>query len=229
MDWKPQLLTEPWKKGVGLYVDLLRQYGPPGASSNGYNETLALFANGNCAMWVDATVAAGSLSDPKQSKAAGKLAYAHAPYGTVNKGNHFLWSWALAVPKSSKVQEDAKKFVYWATSKGYIDLVAKTEGVAAVPPGTRTSTYQNPEYLRAAPFAKLTLDAIQTADMDHPTVEPVPYRGISFVAIPEFQGIGTRVGQEVAAAISGQKTVDAALASAQAGVEQAMRKGGYLK
>ncbi len=229
MDWRPQLLTEPWKKGVGLYVDLLRQYGPPGASSNGYNETLALFTNGNCAMWVDATVAASTLSDAKQNKAAGKVAYANPPYGTVDKGNHYLWSWALAVPKSSKVQADAKKFVYWATSKRYIDLVAKTEGVTAVPPGTRTSTYENPEYLRAAPFAKLPLENIKTADMDHPTVEPVPYRGISFVAIPEFQGIGTRVGQEVAAAISGQKTVDAALASAQASVEQAMRKGGYLK
>ena len=229
MDWKPQLLTEPWKKGVGLYVDLLRQYGPPGASSNGYNETLALFVNGNCAMWVDATVAASTLSDAKQNKVAGKVAYANPPYGTVDKGNHYLWSWALAVPKSSKVQADAKKFVYWATSKRYIDLVAKTEGVTAVPPGTRTSTYENPEYLRAAPFAKLTLENIKTADMDHPTVEPVPYRGISFVAIPEFQGIGTRVGQEIAAAISGQKTVDAALASAQASTEQAMHKGGYLK
>ncbi len=228
-DWKPQLTTEPWKKGVGLYVDLLRNYGPPGASSNGYNETLALFSNGSCAMWIDATVAAGSLNDAKQSKVAGRLGYAHAPYGTVNKGNHYLWVWALAVPKSSKVQAEAQRFVYWATSKHYIALVAKTEGVIAVPPGTRASTYANPEYLSAAPFAKLTLDAIQTADMDHPTVQPVPYRGISFVAIPEFQGIGTRVGQEIAAAISGQKTVDAALASAQASTDQAMHKGGYLK
>jgi len=229
MDWKPQLTTEPWKRGVSMYVDLLHNYGPPGASSNGYNETLALFATGHCAMWDDATVSGGFLNDPKQSSVAGKLGFAHPPYGTVDVGNHYLWSWALAVPKSSKVQADAQKFVYWATSKDYIALVAKTQGLGTVPPGTRTSTYQNAEYLKAAPFAKVTLETIQTADMDHATVDKVPYRGISFVAIPEFQAIGTDVGQELAAVIAGQKTVDAALASAQASTTVAMQQAGYLK
>lgn len=229
MSWKPRLNTEAWKTGVSTYVDLLRQYGPPGSSSNGYNEVLTLFSGGKCAMWDDATVSAGLLSDPKQSSVAGKLGFAHAPYGTVNKGNHSLWVWALAVPKSSKSPEAAQSFIYWATSKAYIDLVAKTQGAVVEPPGTRASTYASPEYQKAAPFAKATLDAIETADMDDATVEKVPYRGISFVGIPEFQAIGTRVGQEMAAAISGQKTVDEALASAQASTEQTMRQSGYLK
>jgi len=229
MSWKTQLNTEAWRTGVSTYVDLLRQYGPPGSSSNGYNEVLSLFAGGKCAMWDDATVSAGLLSDPKQSSVAGKLGFVHAPYGTVNKGNHSLWVWALAVPKSSKSPEAAQRFIYWATSKGYIDLVAKTQGVVTEPPGTRASTYANPEYQKAAPFAKVTLDAIETADMDDATVEEVPYRGISFVGIPEFQSIGTRVGQDMAAAIAGQKTVEQALASAQASTEQTMRQSGYSK
>ena len=229
MGWKPQLTSEAWKAGVSTYVDLLRQYGPPGSSSNGYNEVLALFAGGKCAMWDDATVSGGLLSDPKQSAVAGKLGFVHAPYGTVNKGNHYLWVWALAVPKSSKSPEAAQSFIYWATSKGYIDLVAKTQGVVTEPPGTRASTYASPEYQKAAPFAKVTLDAIQTADMGDATVQKVPYRGISFVAIPEFQAIGNRVGQEMAAAIAGQKTVDEALASAQASTDQTIRQAGYGK
>lgn len=229
MGWKPQLTSDAWKKGVSTYVDLLRQYGPPGSSSNGYNEVLALFAGGKCAMWDDATVSGGLLSDPKQSAVADKLGFVHAPYGTVDKGNHYLWVWALAVPKSSKSPEAAQNFIYWATSKDYIDLVAKTQGVVTVPPGTRSSTYANPEYQKAAPFARVTLDAVQTADMGDATVEKVPYRGISFVAIPEFQAIGNRVGQEMAAAIAGQKTVDEALASAQAGTDQMMRQAGYQK
>ena len=227
MDWRPQLTTEPWKTGVSMYVDLLRQYGPPGSTSNGYNEVLALFAGGKCAMWDDATVSAGLLSDPKQSTVADKLGYAHAPYGTVDKGNHSLWAWALAVPRSSKSPQAAQKFIYWATSRSYIDLVAKTQGWVTVPPGTRVSTYQNPEYLKAAPFARITLEAIQTANMNDATAQKVPYRGISFVGIPEFQAFGSAAGQQIAAAIAGQKTVDAALEASQALTEQAIREAGY--
>jgi sorbitol/mannitol transport system substrate-binding protein len=229
MDWKTQLDTPEWKEALTTYVDLLKKYGPPGAASNGYNETLALFAGGKCAMWVDATVSAGFLSDPAQSSVVGKVGYAHPPYGKFNKGNHYLWSWALAIPASSKSPDAAKKFIYWATSREYIQLVAKTSGWATVPPGTRESTYQSKEYLDAAPFAKLTLETIQTANMTDATQEKVPYRGISFVGIPEFQGIGNTVGQTFAAVIAGQKTVDEALKEAQATTERTIRQAGYSK
>ena len=228
MQWQPQLTTEPWKRGVSEYVDLLRSYGPPGSSSNGYNEVLSLFAGGKCAIWDDATVSGGLLSNPEKSSVAGKIGFVHAPYGTVDKGNHYLWVWALAIPKSSRSPEAAKKFIYWATSKQYIDLVAKTQGAVSVPPGTRFSTYKNPAYLDAAPFAKLTLDAIESANMHDATVQKVPYRGISFVGIPEFQGIGNSVGQQMSAAIAGQKSVDAALAASQSFTAQMVRQSGLL-
>lgn len=229
MDWKPQLDTPAWKEALTTYSGLLQKYGPPGTTSAGYNENLVLFTSGKCGMWVDATVAASTLSDPKQSSVADKVAYAHAPYGKYNVGNHYLWTWALAVPVSSKAQEAARTFVYWATSPEYIRLVTQTNGVTAVPPGTRRSTYENEAYLKAAPFAKLTEDAIATADMAHPTVEPVPYHGISFVSIPEFQAIGGSVGQEFAAVIAGRKTVDEGLAAAQALTLHTMQQAGYPK
>ena len=229
MDWNTQLDTPEWKQALTTYVDLLKNYGPPGAASNGYNETLALFASGKCAMWVDATVSAGFLSDPAQSSVIGKVGYAHPPYGKFNKGNHYLWSWALAIPASSKAPDAAKKFIYWATSQEYIQLVAKTSGWATVPPGTRESTYRSKDYLDAAPFAQLTLETIQTANMTDATQEKVPYRGISFVGIPEFQGIGNTVGQTFAAVIAGQKTVDEALKEAQTTTELTIRQAGYSK
>ncbi|MGI4798836.1 MAG: ABC transporter substrate-binding protein [Janthinobacterium lividum] len=229
MDWKPQLDTPAWREALTTYSGLLKEYGPPGATSAGYNENLVLFTSGKCGMWVDATVAASTLSDPKQSLVADKVAYAHAPYGKYDLGNHYLWAWALAVPVSSKAQDAAKAFVYWATSPEYIKLVTDIEGVTAAPPGTRKSTYANEAYLLAAPFAKLTEDAISTADMAHPTVEPVPYHGISFVSIPEFQGIGEAVGQQFAAVIAGRKTVDQGLAAAQALTVHAMQQAGYPK
>ena len=155
--------------------------------------------------------------------------FAHPPFCLYNKGNHYLWAWALAVPASSKSQQEAKEFIYWATSQDYIELVAKDTGWATIPPGTRHSTYENQEYLDAAPFAKLTMDTINTANMADATQAPVPYRGISFVGIPEFQSIGTSVGQVFAAPISGKETVDGALQTAQAITERAMRQAGYPK
>lgn len=229
MDWKPQLDTAAWKEGVTTYVDLLKKYGPPGAASNGFNETLALFANGKCGMWVDATVAAGFLTDPKQSQVVDKMGYAHPPVGKFEKGNHYLWSWALAVPASAKDPEAAKKFIYWATSQDYIKLVAKENGWAAVPPGTRTSTYETADYINAAPFAKLTLETIKSANPTDATQEKVPYRGISYVGIPEFQSFGTAVGQQMAAVIAGQASVEDALTASQKLVERAITQAGYPK
>ena len=142
-------------------------------------------------------------------------------------GSHWFWAWALAIPKSSKQQAAAKAFLQWATSKEYIDLVGKTDGWTVVPPGTRASTYSNPDYLKAAPFAKTVEQAIKTADLNHPTAQPVPYTGIQYVAIPEFQAMGTSVGQLVSAALTGQMSVDAALKQAQSSVAATMQQAGY--
>jgi sorbitol/mannitol transport system substrate-binding protein len=203
--------------------------GPPGASSNGFNENLALFNDGKCGMWIDATVAAGFVTDPKQSKVADKVGFALAPDNGLGKRGNWLWAWSLAVPAGSTKTEAAEKFIAWATSKHYTELVAEKEGWARVPPGTRTSLYKNPDYAKAAPFAALTIASIDAADPTHPTVKPVPYTGVQFVAIPEFQGIATSVGQDFSAALAGATTVDEALAKAQASTEVAMKKAGYIK
>ncbi len=108
-------------------------------------------------------------------------------------------------------------------------MVGDTEGWVAAPPGTRISTYDNPEYQKAAPFAATVLKAIETTNPAKPTVNPVPYTGVQFVAIPEFQAIGTNVGQDIAAALAGQESVDAALKKANASTERTMKQAGYPK
>jgi sorbitol/mannitol transport system substrate-binding protein len=227
--WNAQFNTPEWKATLDFYVPLLKADGPPGASSNGFNENLALFNDGKCGMWIDATVAASFVSDPKQSKVADKVGFALAPDNGLGKRGNWLWAWSLAIPAGSKKTADAEKFVAWATNKAYTALVASKEGWANVPPGTRKSLYANAEYLKDAPFAKMTLDSIDSADPTHPTVKPVPYTGVQFVAIPEFQGIATNVGQQFSAALAGTETVDAALASAQSSTETAMKNAGYVK
>jgi sorbitol/mannitol transport system substrate-binding protein len=227
--WKPQFDQPEWKDTLSFYVDLMKDAGPPGASSNGFNENLALFNSGKCGMWIDATVAASFVTNPKESSVADKVGFALAPNKGLGKNANWLWAWSLAVPAGSQKTDAAQKFISWATSKDYLNLVAAKEGWANVPPGTRTSLYNNPEYLAAAPFAKMTLDSINSADPTQPTVKPVPYVGVQFVAIPEFQGIGTSVGQLFSGALAGQMSVDEALAQAQETVTREMTEAGYIQ
>ena len=227
-NWKPQFDSPEWKAVMTDYVELLTKYGPPGASNNGYNENLTLSLQGKCAMRMDATVSASALVDPKQSEFADKVGFALAPDMGLGKRANWLWAWSLAIPTSSQKQDAAKAFVNWATNKDYMALVASKEGWAAAPPGTRTSLYANPEYAGLS-FAKLTIDSINAADPLKPTVQPVPYTGVQFVAIPEFAGMATSVGEIFSAALAGQKTVDDALAEAQTLVTEEMTSAGYIK
>ena len=227
-NWKPQFDSKAWKDTLEYYVDVMDKYGPPGSSANGFNENLALFQTGKCGIWIDATVAASFVTNPKDSQVAGKVGFALAPDNGLGKRGNWLWAWSLAIPAGTQKQDAAKKFVEWATSKEYLALVAENEGWANVPPGTRTSLYENPEYAKI-PFAKMTLDSINSADPNNPTVDPVPYVGVQFVAIPEFQGIATSVGQQFSAALAGTVSVDDALASAQSLTEREMKRAGYIK
>lgn len=229
MAWKPQIDTKPWKDAIGFYVDLMKQYGPPGASANSFNENLALFNEGKCAQWVDATIAASFISDPKQSKVADKVAFAQAPTAATPKGANWLWSWNLAVPASSTKDEAAQKFIRWATSKDYIALVAKTHGWHAVPTGTRKSTYANPEFQKVAKFAAAEKKAIDAANPNDSTLPKSPYVGVQYAAIPEFQAIGVGVGQQMSAALAGRSTVEQALKTSQTLAEREMKKAGYTK
>ena len=227
--WNPQFDGEAWRRTLDFYVDLMKDAGPPGASSNGFNENLALFQTGKCGMWIDATVAASFVTNPKESKVADKVGFALAPDNGLGKRSNWLWAWSLAIPAGTEKAGAAQKFVSWATSKDYLELVASKEGWANVPPGTRTSLYKNPNYLKAAPFAQMTLESINAADPKNPTVDPVPYVGVQFVAIPEFQGVATAVGQQFSAALAGTVSVDEALKNAQQLTRREMIQAGYIK
>ncbi len=227
--WNPQLDSPEWKAAINYYVDLMKASGPPGASANGHNENRALFKDGKCATWVDATSAAGDVRNPATSTVADKTDFFKAPKQETDKGTGWFWSWALAIPKSSKKVAEAKDFLKWATSKEYFAKVGETKGWVAVPSGTRKSVEEDERRLKAAPFAKTVVEAILSVNPADPTRDPVPYTGVQFVAIPEFQGIGNYVGQQVAAALAGSQSVDQALANSQQFAVREMTKAGYIK
>ncbi|MBX2809810.1 MAG: sugar ABC transporter substrate-binding protein [Cellvibrionaceae bacterium] len=228
MAWEPQFDTKEWKDALTFYVDLLTKYGPPGVSSNGFNENLALMNSGKCGFWVDATVA-GSFVTGKDSSVADKMDFAPAPYQATQKGSGWLWAWALAVPVSSDAKAAARKFVTWATSKEYSAIVAAKQGITNIPPGTRKSTYANPEYMAKASFAAMTLEQMSKADPTDSTLKETPYTGVQFVAIPKFQAFATTVGQQFSGALAGKTKIDKALKTAQKVVRREMVRDGYIK
>ncbi|UWR03959.1 sugar ABC transporter substrate-binding protein [Ruegeria conchae] len=226
-EWKPQFDQPQWKEALTFFVDMMNESGPAGYATNGFNENLSLFQQGKCGMWIDATVAASFVTNPDDSTVADQVGFALAPNSEgVDKRANWLWAWALAIPAGTQQEDAAKQFIEWATSKDYIELVAENEGWANVPPGARTSLYENPEYQKV-PFAQKTLDSILAADPDNCCAQPTPYVGIQFVAIPEFAGIATQVSQEFSAVYAGQQSVDEALAKAQAFTAEEMEAAGY--
>ncbi|MEL6517119.1 MAG: sugar ABC transporter substrate-binding protein [Pseudomonadota bacterium] len=225
MDWNAQFDTEAWANTLNFFKGMMDESGPAGYATNGFNENLSLFNQGKCGMWIDATVAASFVTGD-DSTVADHVGFALAPDNGLGKRSNWLWAWALAIPAGTQQEAEAKQFIEWATSKDYIELVAANEGWANVPPGARTSLYENPEY-QAVPFAQMTLDSILSADPTDSTVEPSPYVGVQFAAIPEFAGIASEVSQEFSAAYAGQQTVEEALEKAQAITNEAMEAAGY--
>ncbi len=210
-NWKPQLSTPPVQKAVTTYVNLLHNYGEPGASTAGWEECLSLMSQGKAAMFYDATSLAGVLETPSQSKVAGHVGYAYAPTAVTENGSRWLWAWSLGIVNSSRNKDAAFQFLNWSTSSAYLNLAGKTFGWASVPPGTRTSIYQNADYQKAAPFAKVALDSINTATPDHPTLNPVPYHGVQYVGIPQFASAGQQVSENISAVVAGKMSVSQAL------------------
>jgi sorbitol/mannitol transport system substrate-binding protein len=214
-DWQAQVNSPEFKEATNFYVDLVRTHGQPGAPQSGFTECLNAMSQGQVAMWYDATSAAGSLEDPSVSNVAGKIGYVYAPVKET-KVSGWLWAWAWAMPADSKKADDAAKFMLWASSKEYEQLVGNELGWARVPSGKRSSTYEIPQYKEAsAAFGEITLNSIQEVDPSNPGVQPRPTIGVQFVAIPEFADLATKISQDISAAIAGSGNVDAALDAGQ--------------
>ncbi len=213
-DWKAQLNAPGFKSAAQFYVNLVRAHGEIGASQAGFTECLNNLEQGKAAMWYDATSAAGSL-EGASSPVKGKIGYAAAPVVKTNSSG-WLYAWSWSIEQASSHKDNAWKFISWASSKQYEQLVGSQLGWSKVPSGKRESTYRNASYVQAASaFAEPTRKAIEAADPRNPGVQPRPALGIQFVDIPEFPDLGTAVSQDISSAISGKKSVTSALSRGQ--------------
>ncbi len=233
--WKPQLTSAQDVAATNFYVNLVRKYGEPGASNDGFTECESAYGQGKAAMWYDATVAAGLIatSYPSVSHNTG---YAFAPTGSPTGApgvpSGWLYTWSLSIPKGVPNQSATLTYLKWATGKGYIAYSGPKIGWANIDPGTRYSTYSLPQYKQAAgAFAPITLASINTANPNHPT-DPsvsVPYVGVQFVDQPWFIALGTQVSQQIAAAIAGTTSVNQALSTSQSDAQTTVSQAGLLK
>ena len=209
--WNTKVTDPAFKEAVNFYVDLVKKYGEKGAAQSGFTECLNNLSQGKSAMWYDATSAAGSLEDAKESPNAGKFGYAKAPVNKT-KTSGWLYSWSWGIEETTKNKDAAWEFVSWASSKKYEELVGSKLGWSRVPAGKRTSTYENADYQDSAKaFYKITEEAIQTADPANPGTQKRPYAGIQFLGIPEWTSLGTDASREISSAIAGRQSVDAAI------------------
>jgi sorbitol/mannitol transport system substrate-binding protein len=227
-NWNAHLSDPAFTAAANFYVNLIKSAGEQGAGNDSFNQCLNIMEQNKAAMWYDATVAASTIDAPG-SPIAGKLGFAPAPVDkTASSG--WLWSWALALEGASKNKSAAWQFMDWATSKTYINYAAAKNGWASVPPGTRTSTYQNPAYqAAAADFAALTLKQIDSVNVNQPGVAPQPVPGVQYVGIPEFENFGQQVSAELTSAIDGQESVSDFVRKSQQIAQQAVTTAGYKK
>ncbi|MDN6330367.1 MAG: ABC transporter substrate-binding protein [Brachybacterium sp.] len=227
MDWAPTLESPEVHEAVSTYVDTVRTFGQPGAATSGFGDCLTLVSQGNAAMWFDATSMVSGIEDPRSSTVVGKTGYALGPT-ELTESTSWLYSWALAIPETSEKKDAAWEFIAWMTHPDYFHLVGEEIGWEALPPGSRLSTYEIPEYAELSKtYAEPTLNSMAAATQEQSMTEEVPYPGLQFVGIPEFQDLGTRVGQQFSAAIAGQKSVDEALEQSQGFAESVARTYGW--
>src|SRR6266481_7878551 len=214
-----------FKTALDFYAKLAQDAGEKDAANSSFNECLAAYQAGKVAMWYDATVAAGFL-EASNSPVKGKNGYAFAPVDKT-KASGWLWTWALAIPKSSPDPGDAWKYISWATSAAYIKAAGTHTkgGWPSIPPGTRVSTYAIPQYKAAAKaFASITLAAMKAAPITNPGTTKRPgLPGVQYVGIPQFQDVGNRCTQLFSSVIAGSMKDTDAISQCQQIAAQAIK------
>ena len=227
-NWQPQLTSPEIRNAIEAYLNIATNVAQSGITSDNFPECLTLFSSGRAAMWYDATVAGGLVSDPNSSEVAENVGFAYAPTAVTENGSRWLWCWSLGIETASRNKEAAFEFLRWCTSKDYINLVGEELGYSRVPPGTRRSTTEDTPY-GENPWTDVELTSIETADLNNPTRDPVPYAGIQYIPIPEWQQLGDFMGRQLASVVTGDSTPEQMQEACQAEALQVARQGQYLE
>ena len=107
-----------------IYVPLMKADGPPGASSNGFNENFGAVQRRQV-RYVDRRHCRRRVDDcAKDSKVADKVGYALAPDNGLGKRGNWLWSWSLASQLAQRRRTRRRSSFRGRPTNITLDLVA---------------------------------------------------------------------------------------------------------
>lgn len=228
MDWKATVDTPEQRGAWKMYKKILVDAGQADILSYTYNECIALMSSGKCGIYYDATSIAPPL-EADGSAVKGKVGYAVAPHQKMKSNTSWLWNWAMGInPKIDSAKKTALfDYMLWATSKDYIKMTTEVDATgSSTPPASRSSTYLLDAY-KSAPYAAATLKSLESTDFTKPTLDPVPYVGLQYVAMPEFADWGTQMTQWLADYVVDKITLDEAIKKTNDLCNQVAKDGGY--
>jgi len=163
--WNPIVNNEAGVKAANALKTIV-DCGPEGAASFGFGEALGSFLNGDTAMFLDTTVVAGQINDPKKSKVVGKVGWALHPMGT-RRGSQ-TGGFGIGIPKNAENKEAAFLLMQWLTSKEGDKLVALAGGNPS-----RFSTHADADVNAKFPHMATFGEALKHADPDWRPIIPV--------------------------------------------------------
>ena len=203
---KYQLDSPESVQSIQYILDLAKCSSPDIASMN-HEDGAALFAQGKCAMWFDATSLAYMVEDPASSTVAGNVGYFDIPSGPAGESGAVA-GWSLGIPTDSQNKEAAYAFSMYMTSRG----TAKTYNLAGGVP-CRTSVFEDPEILAMSPSNTAIFSALNTAG-------ELAERGVTYnypsINVLSFMAV---IGNEINRAEVGEITAQQAAENAQRQIE----------
>ena len=193
---KASVNTPEAKKAYAYYGGLIKNYGPKNVSTDmSWPEAAAIFAQGKAAFYTDASSLYKNLTEAKNSTVSDQVGFAPFPKGAAGSKPYNVPSWALGVNEATAQQDNAWKFIEWATSKAMVLDIQKA-GV----PGPRDSVWADPTGTSGFPkqlASAITVSSKNGVGHDRPVVS----------SVAEAREI---VGEPIVSAITGQQSDAAA-------------------
>jgi multiple sugar transport system substrate-binding protein len=198
---KSALASPESEAALSYYANLLRSYGPPGATNLHWAEVTSLYAQGQAAMIFDANVFRPIMEDPAQAIEVVRenTRYAPLPAGPAGSVPGVL-VWGMSINHASRNVGASWYFIQWALSKENQARMALF-GV----PAARASAWANPEFVAKAPA-----DWIEASQISFQRGQP--YWNPPVVPVAEVRDA---YGQAIVAALEGRNVAQALRTAAQ--------------
>jgi multiple sugar transport system substrate-binding protein len=198
-DGKITLNTPQAKQALNAYIDTYRTAAPPNSLNWAFDEAFRSVSGGQAASMISYNWNLPALNEPGSGPLAGKFKLAPIP-----GGKQVLGSWSWAIPTNSGASDAAWAFASWITAKPH-DVERTEKGGAAI----RQSTLENPAVLAGTYGADY-----------YNTIKQILANSSPLSQGPNGEEMIQAVGTELNEAVAGTKSVDDALAAAQAAAEK---------